>query len=408
MFVVKLDEKIGPYLKTKILQKYRSVRQFCIAYLELANREADDSDEIRKLCNRFSQILKGNKSIQTYDLPYVSQLLDTSCEDILSCGETKVPLNFRRTNYNIAFSNNESDWAEYLSREDCIAAYADEFGKTVLDYAIEFKNYKFIKYLIKNGYITLVQENPNWHNFPNFGAETSIKERPYEHKTLQNEFYENKLLRSQILSLAIANNDTKALETFKAKLFPPQLDANAFRPDFKFSEYFDEAFLKDVASSQDKVFDYFLSEYTTKTTNRDKNEITWLYPFIGELAGACIATKNKNRALKVLDIMSKHNNAAFEKLHKGFLAAAKKAKDDHYSRSYQDALEMVARDYHIDEEKNFACLYLYFMRDFEPVMSHIVWVNTSSRDTEIQAKIDEVNKIYNKILELPNLIIKNN
>ena len=133
MFVVKLDEKIGSYLKSKILQKYRSVRQFCIAYLELANRDADDSDEIRKLCNRFSQILKGNKSIQTYDLPYVSQLLDTSCEDILSCGETKVPLNFRRTNYNIAFSNNELDWAEYLSREDCIAAYADEFGKTVLD-----------------------------------------------------------------------------------------------------------------------------------------------------------------------------------------------------------------------------------------------------------------------------------
>lgn len=38
-----------------------------------------------------------------------------------------------------------------------IAAYADEFGKTVVDYAIEFKNYGFLKFLVEQGYITLVK-----------------------------------------------------------------------------------------------------------------------------------------------------------------------------------------------------------------------------------------------------------
>ena len=65
-------------------------------------------------------------------------------------------------------------WEEYLSREDCIAAYADEFGKTVVDYAIEFKNYDFIKYLVDHDYITLVVDDPRWNAFPNFGAEKYI------------------------------------------------------------------------------------------------------------------------------------------------------------------------------------------------------------------------------------------
>ena len=152
MFELKTNEEIGSYLRELILSKYPSCRQFCIAYLDISVDYSNDindqkSEDIRKLANRISQILNGKKSIQTYDLPIFSELLDVSCEQMLSAGAISVPITNRRTNYNIAFSTDERDWIDYLNREDCIAAYADEFGKTVLDYALEFKNYGFIRFL---------------------------------------------------------------------------------------------------------------------------------------------------------------------------------------------------------------------------------------------------------------------
>ena len=138
MFELKTNEEIGAYLKKLILSKYPSCRQFCIAYIDLTIDFSDDpqdlrSDEIRKLTNRLSQILKGKKGIQTYDLPIFSELLGVSCEQMLSAGAVCKPITNRRTNYNIAFSTDERDWIEYINREDCIASYADEFGKTVVD-----------------------------------------------------------------------------------------------------------------------------------------------------------------------------------------------------------------------------------------------------------------------------------
>lgn len=56
------DVEIGKHLKNVILKKYNSIRQFCKAYLELKDGSTND-EEIRKLLNRFSQILKGEKNI---------------------------------------------------------------------------------------------------------------------------------------------------------------------------------------------------------------------------------------------------------------------------------------------------------------------------------------------------------
>ena len=106
MFELKTNEEIGAYLKKLILSKYPSCRQFCVAYIDLTMDFSDDpqdqrSEEIRKLTNRLSQILKGKKSIQTYDLPIFSELLGVSCEQMLSAGAVAKPITNRRTNYNI-------------------------------------------------------------------------------------------------------------------------------------------------------------------------------------------------------------------------------------------------------------------------------------------------------------------
>ena len=78
MFTLEKDDrKIGIYLRQTILKKYDSIRRFCRAYLELRDGSTND-EEIRKLLNRFSQILKGVKRIQVDDLPYVTELLEVS------------------------------------------------------------------------------------------------------------------------------------------------------------------------------------------------------------------------------------------------------------------------------------------------------------------------------------------
>ena len=227
MFEVKSNQEIGSYLKKVILSKYPSCRKFCIDYVDLTLKIDDDpndiiSDEVRKLTNRLSQILKGTKAIQTYDLPVFSELLGISCEEMLTAGAVRSPILCRRTNYNIAFSHDKNDWKDYLAREDRIAAYADEFGKTVVDYALEFKNYNFLKYLMNNGYIQFVSNEETWSYGYNFGAKTSIKDKPFERYTLEEQFLQDITLRTRLIALALENDDESVLEELRAREFPVQ------------------------------------------------------------------------------------------------------------------------------------------------------------------------------------------
>ena len=407
MFAIKSSKEIGSNLKKLILNKYKSVRQFCLAYLNLSRPAvSDDPQEIRNLSNRFSQILSGHKAIQTYDLPIISELLGLSCEDILSCGETKIPLKNRRTNYNIAFSTDKKDWQEYLSHEGCIAAYADEFGKTVVDYAIEFKNYKFIKYLIENDYITFISEDPHNCYHPNFGAESKINERPYDHPTLGNEFYANKLLRTQVLALAIKNDDTNALQVFKARELPPQRILVPSNPVFQISEYYDEEYLDAIAQSKKSVFDFFLEEYPVKGLYQ-KNEMVWIYPFIGELVNRCVKINKLDRASKTLDVILNHNKKAYHNLHESFLHAAKLEKNfwTNY-KSYRETLDLMAPHYRVNEDKNLVSFYPYYLPNAEQLLFNIIRVDCTCHDETISKKIEESNLIYDKILTLPTDLIK--
>ena len=158
---------------------YKSDRGFCKAYLEHEYREVND-DEIRKMANRMSQMLRGakGKGIQVYDLPVFCDLLGVTCEEILSAGTSFVQNGSRVTNYSVAFSKNPKDWEAYINREDKLILNPDEYGKTVIDYAIDFKNYKLIKYLIKNNYIWFDSRQKDQYCMT-FGAGTSIERRNF-------------------------------------------------------------------------------------------------------------------------------------------------------------------------------------------------------------------------------------
>ena len=53
-------------------------------------------------------------------------------------------------------SKKQKDWDSYINREDKLILNYDEYGKSVIDYALEFENYDFLKYLMNNDYIWFV------------------------------------------------------------------------------------------------------------------------------------------------------------------------------------------------------------------------------------------------------------
>ena len=155
MLKMKTNVEIGEYLSNLISKKYSKTRRFCKEYLKLEGTPLND-EEIRKMANRMSQILKGAKAIQPYDLPIFTELLGVTCEQILSAGECSAQKNRRVTNYSISFSKSQKEWDEYINRDDKLILNPDEYNKTALDYAIEAGNYKLIKYLMDKQYIWFV------------------------------------------------------------------------------------------------------------------------------------------------------------------------------------------------------------------------------------------------------------
>lgn len=408
MFELKSNQEIGAYLKNVILSKYHSCRQFCVAYVDLTLKIEDDpndirSEEIRKLTNRLSQILKGVKAIQTYDLPVFSELLGISCEEMLTAGAVRKPILYRRTNYNIAFSQDENDWKEYLAREDCIAAYADEFGKTVVDYALEFKNYKFLRFLMENGYIQFVSNEEIWSFGYNFGAKSLIKDKPFERHTLENQFLQDSTLRTRLIALALESDDESVLEELHAREFPVQYTVVPhYCHGLKFADYYDENYIDAIVKAKDKVFDYFCQEYCVTSLQSKDYRCKWLFPFFGALIVRAIKV-NLERALLLSDIAIAHNKELYENLKREVLRIAKEQKQLRSSVGFIEIIKDVLRDFHINEERNYVSFYAYWCGG-NSVSGMVISVNAKSK--EIQDKIDKINELYDKIINIQDNLIK--
>ncbi len=411
MFEVKTNQEIGANLKKLILSKYRSCRKFCFDYVDLAYNLCDDpnvtrDDLVRKLTNRLSQILKGTKAIQIYDLPVFSKLLDVSCEEILTAGVVHKPISNRMTNYNIAFSKDPKDWEEYLSKKECMAAYADEFGKTIVDYALEFKNYRFLKFLIDNGYICFVSgdEVDNWRYGIDFGAKSLFKKR-FESYNVQQELDENKTLRTQVIALALESNDDSVLENMKARELPPQYTVHPFcRNNITFSEFYDENYIDVIVKSKEKVFNYFCQEYYI-TDQRQRNQFKWLYPFFDKMIERAIIAKPE-RAGKLLDIAINYNKNLYDELKKEILRVAKLQRQFNYSKvGFSKIIEMVLQNFYLNEEKNYITFYAYAFKE-NPICGMVFSVDAKSSNENLQYKIGELNDYYNKIINIRENLIK--
>ena len=401
MFRTASNVEIGKHLSELIDRKFKSTRKFCEEYLKLENPKISEpeKDEIDKKANKLSQIKQGKAGIQIEDLGYFSELLDVSCEEILSAKEHPASNEYRYTNYNFALSDNEEYWEHFIHLDDEIILNADEYGMTVIDYAIKFENYKLLKYLIDNKYIWFVNENQNDFS-GTFGAGTSIKYKSVQAYSLNTRLKYTDTLRTDIAALAMENHDFKMLEYLHARETPDLYLAcfPAGRP-YNYKENYNENMVKHIANSDSKVIDYFTKSFMVKNENR---ELTCIFPYTKQLIEKMIECNSKNTALALKNAI-KHNKWALK-------ALSEMVTDefDSYDRSYYDketAYKAATDRFYMHNEGNFFTynhLNVYPMKKDKYLMmkTNIVYITVNSNNPEINTLIDELNEIFTDITEL--------
>jgi len=322
MFLLESKENIGKYLKKLIKERgFEKDADFSRAYLKEKYRnidytEDDLNEQLKTTKSTFSQIFSGNKGITIEHLAIISKLLCVSCEEILSAGKQYASTRNHVTNYEIAQSHDRKVWDEYMKREDKLFLNCDEYRKTVIDYALEFKNYSFMKYLLDEGFIWFVDPNADDCDMYGYRAGTSIKPKElaknYPENRLPTEIRFQDRLRTQTIALAIENEDYDILESLRAREIPEmhQLTWNGINPAFI---YKNEDLIEAIANSEnEKVIDYFSDEFTIGIYN-NKN-ITVVFPFLSDVIEKMLEIGNEKAAAVALKKAIFHNKDTFNKI----------------------------------------------------------------------------------------------
>lgn len=407
------NEKIGAYLKKLIEKQYPSHRQFCKAYL-IANGTEVNDEELRKLSNRLSQIIKGKKAIQTYDLPYFTDLLGVSCEEILSCGKSFVPISGHITNYEVAFSKDPKVWENYYKRPDKLIFNPDEYNKTIIDYAIEFKNYALIKFLIDKGDIWFVDDSKCDCSDRVFGfaVGTNIKRRETcsMDVPLNNELvyhYEERSIRQSVIALAMENKDFNILYSLRAREIPTlyQLCFNTTHLSTHCCDYYNEDVIDEIAHSNDAVLAYFSDEFQIQ--DPWKKEHTFVYPFLSKVIEKLVASKSKY-AEPVIRKAIEHNKRVFDDLSVIINDYAKCIRDSYNDQNMcsLDDLKRHVMDHYIffKEDDLVSFWFATLQQKHGKYYSNVVNANISSNDLLIGSLIKELNKSYNAVQNIESII----
>ena len=405
--VEKNNAKIGKYLADIIEQKYDSRRAFCRAYIR-ATGEEPTNETINNMSNRLMQIAKGNKAIQTYDLPYFTELLGISCEQILSAGECSAPLTNRVTNYSIACSNEPKEWDKYINREDKLILNSDEYCKTVLDYALEFGNYEFIKYLMDNKYIWF-DSRKDQDYIQTFGAGTSIERRQIGSVDygLQGKLHEEDELRINLISLACDNNDIQMLNALRARENPQLYFRTHYlsgqHPDF--DSCYNERMVKHIAESNEFVLNYFTDSFEIRDNVRYKDGSnrthTFMFPYISKLLDQLIIKKSPFTETALKKALN-YNKRTYKKLCELILSVKN---DEYYSAEYlKDAWKKACKDelkfYENGDIVTFTSVFISSNKQYYGIITNVPHVTKEPSSPILKYLTEELNESYLEIVNL--------
>lgn len=401
MFKLADNKKIGQYLTERINEHFKSHRQFGIAYLEIAGEEAD-SDQIRNISNRLSQILNGNKEIQLYDLPLFCRLLEVSCEDILSAGESHAPASTRLTNYTAAFSKDECEWKEYVEREDSPILNADEYGKTFIDYALEAENYGLLKYLMDKQYIWFVGADEK-DRFTGFGAGTSIEKAtfpyPVNWNVLDVQLKMRDELRTYMIALAIRHKDIEMLEKLHAREIPSLYQLSYYSLSPKACEqYYNAKLMEALAHADDKILEYFSKEF--EIIDRVGFANRFLFPFIGELIERLLQN-NKGFVEYMLKDAIQHNQYVYDQMTFLLADTVRYYRESGYDMTNvaikNELAKGILKDIYFYDNGSLISYFAFLPVTKKGLRSNIIRVDAKSEDSLINRHIMELNNLYEAI-----------
>ena len=414
MFELADNEKIGIYLKEKIGEKFKKQRHFCKRYLECQGKVLND-DEIRKVQNRLIQIIKGNKSIQIYDLPIFCELLDVTCEEILSAGENFAESPKRMTNYSIAFSNDENEWLKYINREDKLILNSDEYGNTVIDYAIRFKNYKFLKFLIEKGFIWFDCGDCNKYALT-FGAGTSIKKRKFVgiDDVLQYDLATEDELRKEIIALAVQNKDIDILDKMRARELPTlYVEAHYLSGSYpNIKKYYNKNLVNSIIEADYEIIDYFTDEFEiidhVKYKDKSKRFHTFMFPFISDVVNGLINNNSSFTEIALKKIIL-HNQKTYDLLidliDNCIATNLDRCNFEHTEYYEKEITKLVLKYFDYNDDGNIVSF--SDTLNTKGIITNIVYVDAESSNPLINHLIGELNNLFDKIVNIKMKYISN-
>lgn len=412
-------EEIGQYLDNLITRKYGSRKAFSRKFLDKLGETDEDTQNTE---NRFYKIVKGTNEIPAYDLLLTSELLDVSCEEILSAGKLRIPTSAHITNYDIACSDDPSLWKQFLNHGCTL--YLDEFKKSVIDYAFEKKNIKLFKYMIEEDIIWLIadKEKDNYYREDDYEVDCNLFKygSNFKNSFLETNIKKQERLRTKILLLAIETGNSEVLDMLRAK-DTAEFEYIVKSPGYNISNHMiaDEEFANIVTeavtvSESDSVLNYFSDEYLSTDEN---NKV--VCPFYAQIIEKMIENNKYDRAESYIKRAINHNKKIYELIQKSIdeeyqikiddIEAQKKEemmrcysigmsfeKYGRYFPTKEEIMDRVMSSFEYDKIHHIA---FYRKSDsHEWIISNLVCVNELKSPENITTLIDKLNEWNNKFV----------
>lgn len=396
MFRTATNEEIGKYLFKLIDEKsdkFKSGRDFCKQYLLLEKGEQPSDDEIQKQANRLSGIKSGKYGLQIQDLGYYTELLEITCEELLSAGKSKPAFPDRYSNYTFAHSTDRGYWERYINNDDKLFLNADEYGKTILDYAFECENYGLIKFLTENNYITIVDNESTKDYVMTFmPPDKAMKYMSRNANKLNDEIINNDKIRTTVVALAIKKNDKYFLTKLRAREIPALYSVCEYGFSTQFDNFessYNDKLTNAVANADKEILGYFSEPFSIKS---EHSEGVFIYPFLGRLLDKMISENNKNTVYvleRTLDYNSNVLNELSEKIAQSYIMYKKYCDD-------KEAFSGAVKYFDMNDNGVFT-----FM-NYDPsdtsnlikMKSNVICVSKRSKDEKVNELISKINKIY--------------
>ena len=396
MFRTATNEEIGKYLFKLIDEKsdkFKSGRDFCKQYLFLEKGEQPSDDEIQKQANRLSGIKSGKYGLQIQDLGYYTELLEITCEELLSAGKSKPAFPDRYSNYTFAHSTDRGYWERYINNDDKLFLNADEYGKTILDYAFECENYGLIKFLTENNYITIVDNESTKDYVMTFmPPDKAMKYMSRNANKLNDEIINNDKIRTTVVALAIKKNDKYFLTKLRAREIPALYSVCEYGFSTQFDNFessYNDKLTNAVANADKEILGYFSEPFSIKS---EHSEGVFIYPFLGRLLDKMISENNKNTVYvleRTLDYNSNVLNELSEKIAQSYIMYKKYCDD-------KEAFSGAVKYFDMNDNGVFTFI------NYDPsdtsnlikMKSNVICISKRSKDEKINELISKINKIY--------------